>query len=453
MNAKDTKKNIKSNKSIKKNITYKKSSQLSGKIIHKNKEGWIILEIRGSPYQRGFSHGKLLKKELQEVKRCLPFLVKTQLKVNYTKYIQDCKKIITPIIKENYPEFYEEICGISKGGNISIDEVVGWNSFLSMYSYYTDNNPYRCSAFIATGNATNDGKIVMAHNSHCNFIEAHLQNIILYVYPEKGNSFVMQTAPGYIASGTDWFICSTGIIGCETTISQTNYKVNFGAPYFCRIREAMQYGTTLDSYVNIMLKNNAGDYACSWLFGDINTNEIMMFEIGLNKHAIQRTNNGVYYGMNAAIDNDLREVETDDKTLYDLKESSGSRNYRLNYLLNEKFYGKINKNTSKEIISDHYDVFQNKIAPNNRSICKHSENSTYMSNNITKSPSLFGATDGKIVTSLMAKDMKFEARFGSSCGREFNISEFVKENPKLKKWRPYLKNFPSKEWVEISGNS
>jgi hypothetical protein len=215
----------------------------------------------------------------------------------------------------------------------------------------------------------------------------------------------------------------------------------------------MQYGTTLDSYVNIMLKNNAGDYACSWLFGDINTNEIMMFEIGLNKHAIQKTNNGVYYGMNAAIDNDLRETETDDKTLYDLKESSGSRNYRLNYLLNEKFYGKIDKNTSKEIISDHYDVFENKIAPNNRSICKHSENPTYMSNSFTKSPSLFGATDGKIVTSSMAKDMKFEARFGSSCGREFNISEFIKENPKLKRWKSYVKNFPSKEWVKISGNS
>ncbi len=452
MNIKDTKKNIKSIKTIK-NITHKKSSQLSGKIIDKNREGWIILEIRGAPYQRGFAHGKLLNRELQEVKRCLPFLVKTQLKVNYTKYIKDCKHIITPIIREKYPEFYEEICGISKGGNISINEVIGWNSFLSMYSYYTDNNPYRCSAYIATGNATDDSKIVMAHNSHCNFIEGNLQNIILYVYPEKGNSFVMQTAPGYIASGTDWFICSTGIIGCETTISQTNYKVHFGTPYFCRIREAMQYGTTLDSYINIMLKNNAGDYACSWLFGDINTNEIMLFEIGLNKHAIQRTNNGVYYGMNSAIDNNLREIETKDKTLYDVKESSGSRNYRLNYLLNDKFHGKLNVSTSKEIISDHYDLFQNKIDPNMRSICKHSENKIDSIDIGKKSPTLFGATDGKIVTSDMARDMKFEARFGSSCGREFNISEFIRKNPQFKKWRPYVKDFQSHNWVIISGSS
>lgn len=113
MNIKDTKKNIKSIKTIK-NITHKKSSQLSGKIIDKNREGWIILEIRGAPYQRGFAHGKLLNRELQEVKRCLPFLVKTQLKVNYTKYIKDCKHIITPSLEKNIQNFMRKFVEFQK---------------------------------------------------------------------------------------------------------------------------------------------------------------------------------------------------------------------------------------------------------------------------------------------------------------------------------------------------
>lgn len=447
MNQSQTKKKI----SHENNKTQKNRS-ISGKILRKNNRGWLILEIRGNPFERGYAHGNLLITELKHIKKILPFLVKTQLKIKYEKYLKDCKRIITPILKSKYSEFYEEMCGISDGCNqiLNIDEIIAWNSFLSMYSYYTDNNPYKCSAFIATGNATSDGKIVMAHNTHCNFIEGQTQNIILYVYPDKGNSFVMQTAPGYIASGTDWFICSTGIMGCETTISQTNYNLQFGTPYFCRIRHAMQYATNLDSYIEIMLKENAGDYACSWMFGDIKTNEIVLFELGLKEKAIQRTSNGAYYGMNSAIDNDLRLKETDDVTLYDLEKSSGSRNFRLNYLLNDKYYGKINKSTAKLIISDHYDSFLNKEELNLRSICKHSENQNSAPETKIE-PSLFGSTDAKIVTSSMAKNMEFYGRFGSGCGRTFNISEFIKKHPKYKKWSPYVKNIPRYDWTTITG--
>lgn len=430
-----------------------KNKKINGKIIEK-KEGWIILKIYGDPYERGYAHGYLLYNELNTLKESFPFLVKTQLHVGFKKYIQDCKQIITPIIKNKYPEFYEELRGISdgckiKGCDMSFDELIAWNSFLSMYSYYTENNPYKCSAFIATGIATDDGKIVMAHNTHCNFIEGQIQNIILYVYPTNGYSFTMQIAPGYIASGTDWFVCSSGIIGCETTISKTNYKLEFGTPYFCRIRQAMQYGNTLDSYVDTMLFENAGDYACSWLFGDINTNEIILFEIGLKEHSIKRTYDGVYYGMNSVIDDTMRGIETTDTTIYNLETSSGSRNSRLNHLLNEKYYGKININIAKEVMSDHYDSFLNKDEKNMRSICKHSEVSTQMKEK-SNLPSLFGSTDAKVVNTDMAKNLEFEGIFGSSCGREFNVKKFIDKNPKYKKWGKYLKNIKKYNWANIS---
>lgn len=443
------KQNHNNNKTHKNKHSQTSHRKINGKIINRNNNGWLILEIYGNPYERGYAHGVLLYKELENIKHILPFLIKTQLKVNYKQYVNDCKRIIKPIIKEKYPEFYEEMKGIADGSRIlNLDEIIAWNSFLSMYSYYTDNNPYKCSAFIATGNATQDGKIVMAHNTHCNFIEGQIQNIILYIYPDNGNSFVMQTAPGYIASGTDWFVCSTGIIGCETTITQTKYDVKFGVPYFCRIRQAMQYGTTIDSYIEIMLQNNAGDYACSWLFGDINTNEIVLFELGLNKHSIERTNDGVYYGMNSALDNDLRLTETNDTSLYDLEKSAGSRNFRLNYLLNDVYYGKINQTNSKIIMSDHYDSFLNKNEPNLRSICKHSENQN-TDPETTITPSLFGTTDAKVITSSMAKKMTFEGRFGSGCGRTLDISEFIKKNPKYKSWKPYVKDIPKYKWTKI----
>jgi len=430
---------------------YPRRSKLFGNLIEK-KEGWIVIHIYGEPFQRGFAHGVLLKDEMEKIMVSFPFIVENTLKVTFEKYLNICNETVKPIIMNDYPELYEEIRGISEGFissglAINVDYLIGWNSLLSMYSYFRNNKMYKCSAFIATGDATSDGKIVMAHNTHADFVIGQLQNVIIYVTPSSGMQFVMQSAPGYIASGTDWFICSSGIIGCETTISNINYKPEFGSPYFCRIREAMQYGKTLDEYVDIMLKNNAGDYACSWQFGDINTNEIMLFEIGLKKHAIQRTFNGVYYGMNSAIDFKLRNIETNDKDLYNLEKSSGSRNFRLNQLLNEVYYGKINIDTSKKVLSDHYDPFLHKEIMNSRTICKHSE---LDEGKFTGKPYYpFGCTDGKVVDTNMAKKLSFECRFGSCCGREFNANSHIKKYPRYKKWKGILQNLPKKKWITI----
>ena len=117
----------------------------------------------------------------------------------------------------------------------------------------------------------------------------------------------------------------------------------------------MQYCNTLDDYESLMLKNNAGDYPCSWLLGDMNTNEIMILELGLNHHNKKITKNGIYYGMNSVMDPKMRVLETNDISHKDNNESSGSRNLRLRYLLFDKYKGKLNVSNAKTVLSDHYD--------------------------------------------------------------------------------------------------
>lgn len=467
----------KQNRTRKKQKQKRNEDMIHGKIISR-KDGWVTAHIWGDPYTRGYAHGCILCKELELLVQSFESIVQTSFNdISLSEYIDICVKEIKPGIVQDFPEFYEELRGISEGAFhmgviITIDALIAWNSVLSMHSYFKNNNKSnekhtnndtnknkekhtdtdtdtnkdtRCSAFIATGNATHDGKIVMAHNSHCHFIEAKLQNIILYITPSQGSSFVMQCSPGFIASGTDWFLSKTGIIGCETTISDINYNISFGIPYFCRIRQAIQYGKTLDDYVDIMLKKNAGDYACSWLLGNIHTNEIMLFELGLKKHAIRRTKDGVYYGMNSAIDFELRTTETNDKTLFDLTTSSGARNARLNQLLNNEYYGKIDLLNARCILSDHYDSFLKKTVMNARSICKHVELTERK--NKKKSYYPFGCTDGKVVDSTLAKKLAFIGRFGSSCGRVFRVQTFVRKHTQYKKWQNDLADFPKTDWT------
>jgi hypothetical protein len=435
------------------NHTKKLGTKLAkGSTISKPNQGWIHITISGEPFERGFQHGYLLANQFKYIRTVLAFIVENTFNVSLTEYIQTCAKLITPNIAKYHPEFLEELRGIAKGAKVSLDFLIAWNSLLSMYSYYENldgQDGHRCSAFIACGNATKDGKIVMAHNTHSDYASGPLANIVMRIVPTKGHSFVMQTYAGYIASATDWFLCDTGIIGCETTISDIKYKPQFGTPYFCRIREAMQYGESLEEYAEIMLKNNAGDYACSWLFGDINRNQIMLCEIGLNISNIQTTTDGVFYGMNSAMDFELRTLETTDQSFDDLGESSGSRNARLDALLNDKYYGKIDIEVAKHVISDHYDLKLNRIIPSSLTVCKHTDLDPAPGPGASRPFYPWGCVDGKVTDSSMAKRMEFVGRQGAACGIAFVAKKYLKAHPEYAMWKPVLRDMPTYRWTKL----
>lgn len=447
---------IKTNKNKKNRLNQTRKTHIinvHGDVISNDKEGWKVIHIYGKPYERGFAHGYLLFDELRNTIKLFEFMIKEYIKVSLRKYLRVSNRLIKPVLKNNFPEFYEEIQGISagakrKGLHISVDLLIGWNSYMSLYSYFKEGAPLKCSAFIATGSATKNGDIIMAHNTHTNLPEGFKHNIILYITPSTGHPFVMQTSPGQIASVTDWFLCSTGIIGCETTIANINYKPKFGYPFYCRIRQAMQYGESLDDYDKIMSEKNSGDYACSWQFGNIKTNEIMLLELGLNIKSVKRTKNGVFYGMNSAMDDELRTKETTDIDHTNITTSLGARNKRLDELLNHKYKGKIDMSNAKKVLADHYDVYLRRDEMTSRCICKHVECDPTRTTRAPNYP--FGCTDGKVVNSEMAKNLSFWGRFGSACGRVFNVKKYTKDNPEHLHFKPHLKDIPKNDWIIIT---
>ena len=308
----------------------------------------------------------------------------------------------------------------------------------------------------------------MAHNTHSDFVSATTFNVVLEIDPQgqrdekkKSKKIKMQTAPGFIASGSDWFMCESGIIGCETTIGGMDYKPDFSCkktPYFCRIRQAMQYADSLDEFVSYMKKGNAGDYACSWLLGHTRPTggkkqEIMLFELGLNTENIERKTNGLFYGMNAAISPEIREKETKQKgsdKFWDMNKPSGARNIRFHFLLYEKYYGKIGVANARTILADHYDVSTNKETKGNGlTICRHANLETRIAASPRGAFYPWGCTDGKVVTTAMAKKGTFLGRWGPTCGHAFSSSAFLKQHPKFKKWEPVLPNMPTEPWIVL----
>ena len=181
-----------------------------------------------------------------------PFLEKTT-KRDWSFYRQAAEKMLWPRIE---PEYRREIDGIVAGLNAK--GVAGRplgpasrSTPLEELPYYyvpwldkkegktpTTHAPGNCSAFVATGSYTKDGRIVMGHNAWTNYVVGTRWNIIFDIRPEKGHRILMDGLPGVIASDDDFGINSAGIMITETTITQFEGWDPEGKPEFARARKA-----------------------------------------------------------------------------------------------------------------------------------------------------------------------------------------------------------------------
>ena len=98
-----------------------------------------------------------------------------------------------------------------------------------------------CSAFAATGPATRDGKMVIGHVTWWPLTLAEQTNVMLDIKPATGHRMLIQSYPGGIESGTDWYQNDAGVVLTETTIDQTPFNPQ-GTPVAFRARKAIQYG-------------------------------------------------------------------------------------------------------------------------------------------------------------------------------------------------------------------
>ena len=173
--------------------------------------------------------------------------------------------------------------------------------------------PDHCSAFVATGPATRDGRMVIGQILMWPLTLAEQTNVMLDVKPTEGHRVLMQSFPGGIQSGTDWYQNDAGVVLEETTIRQSPYNVN-GTPIANRARKAIQYGDSIDKVVEILGTKNDGLYTNEWLMGDAKTNDIAMYELGTYRTKLWRSSRdewfggtkGFYWGDNNAKDLNVR---------------------------------------------------------------------------------------------------------------------------------------------------
>ncbi len=423
------------------------------------KNGWTYLHIEGGPLERGFQYGYLLAREIKDAIRVFGKEWNYQTAMDWTWLVQKANEVLAARIDtENLAELDGMVAGLQAAGIATTrDELIALNGYIELSGYWwpTVKDSFKthspeprkqsCSSFIATGRATADGGIVLAHNTMVGYQDPPC-NIILDILPARGHRILMQSVPGFIHSGTDFFITDAGLIGSETTIGGFFPFDTNGAPEFARMRHATQYASSIDEWCEIMKKDNNGGYANAWLLGDINTNEIARLELGLKQVGFEKRKDGCFIGSNVAEDLRLLRFETkSDET--NIKHSSVARRVRWKQLMKE-YEGKINLELAKAFEADHFDTYLGTNNPSVRTLCAHPDLDPQLSG--ADSPfDPWGTVDSKVVDTKMAKGMSFLARWGAACGTAFDAKKFLEEHPQYDWMTDILSDRPSQPWTEF----
>jgi hypothetical protein len=426
------------------------------------KDGWTYAHLEGTPSEIGFQHGYLLSDAIADNLKTIEIELTHESGKTWPYFRTIAQDQILPKVE---PEYRAELQGIAdgvqaRGQNIDLLDIVALNAHLEVSDYYLPwllkqegkaavsalVAPGRCSAFIATGSATKDGKIVIAHSNWSPYAEGERWTTVFDIVPAHGNHILMDGSPGLIHSGDDFGVNSAGIMITETTLPMFQGWNPAGIPEFVRARKAMQYANSIDQFVSIMREGNNGGYANSWLVGDRKTNEIAYLELGLKHTPLTRKSSGYFVSANFPVNSDLIRDDTPGFDTQDLKSTMNARHIRADQFV-QQHMGQLDTNLAEQYLSDHYDSYEHKIDAGRRSLCGHED--------VSKDPepawdsppfSPSGAVTGKVMDSAMAANMSFTARAGHPCGEDFLAAPFFAAHPEFDWQKPMLHDMKAGPW-------
>jgi hypothetical protein len=441
--------------------TTKKDTRLD-KATRDDKNGWIYVHLEGSPSTIGYQHGYLLANDIDTTIQALVHLLTHETRKDWAFYRSCAKDFLWNKLDREYKD---EINGIVEGlqarhKNYDSLDITALNAMEELAYYYVpqlmdkekpgsgDNKaPGNCSAFIATGSYTKDGKIVIGHNNWTSYITGQHWNVIADIVPEKGNHILMDCMPGFIHSGDDFLITKNGLLITETTITQFKGFDTSAVPEFVRARKAAQYSNSIDDVIKYFTVGNNGGYANDWLIGDTKTNEVAKLELGLKNYRVWRSKDTAMIGSNFPSDEKLIKEETT-FNINDNTTSPNARKLRMEQLVLVDLKGKLDVETGKQVEGDHMDALQNKNANNRCVICGHiDEDAKGCAEWDLPAYYPMGAVQGKVTTTELAKNMQLWAHMGHPCGQDFVGETFYKAHPEFEWMSKYLKNMKAYPWT------
>ena len=221
-----------------------------------------VLYLKGTPYEMGFQHGKLLKKEVQEFYNKLIPLLKFFASEDMMDEIYDRMEPYIPL------EEKEEMRGLAHGADIPL-RAVHWVHSVPEVSEYGPKKNFRkhfkqtiCSNIAAFGKATHDGALY--HMRVLDWIRqlgAQKFPVILVHKPTTGNASVTFSYAEFIG-------CVSGMNDKNMSFGEMGYgdppgESLEGTPFIFLFRKLMRESNSTDDAIKIIQNTTR---TCSYIY-------------------------------------------------------------------------------------------------------------------------------------------------------------------------------------------
>ncbi|MBI5368259.1 MAG: peptidase C45 [Planctomycetes bacterium] len=213
---------------------------VEGKGWLERRAGNLVLHLNGTPYEMGFQHGKLLRRQIAGLIRRVRMMANAQIVV-------DPKQNPFPKLREAYerclpfipPDYLEEMRGLADGSGLPLDHVRDANMIPELF---------HCSGFALWGRATKDG--VLYHGRVLDYameIGYHKYSVLIVQKPAGKHGFINVGYAGFLGSvtGTNDAQVSFGEMGGR---GEGNWD---GMPMAFLMRKGLEEADTLDRGVAI----------------------------------------------------------------------------------------------------------------------------------------------------------------------------------------------------------
>ncbi len=419
------------------------------------RNGWITVRLQGTPSDVGYQHGSLLAAEIADAVAVARLSLTHDGKRDWAFYRKAAETVFWPRVDAEYRQEMQGIADGATAAGVKLDlwDVVALNANIE-FGYYTatldkdgrSGAPDKCSAFVATGRFTRDGRPVIAHNNWSGYLEGSRWNVIFDIRPAAGTASSWTACPASSTAVTTSGSTPPASRSRRPRSRASRASTPAGVPEFVRARKAMQYAATIDDFDRIMREGNNGGYANAWLVADMNTGEIARLELGLKNVTLERTKDGWFAGANFPVSPKLAAEETKFK-LDDPSLSANARRVRAEQMLKAN-EGKIDVAFAKRYLSDHYDAYERKEnAPSERSLCGHVDLSPRGMGDWFAAWGPAGTVQSKVADAAMARRMALEAAMGHPCGTDYRADPHLAAHPDYAWAKPLMRDLEASPWT------
>lgn len=287
------------------------------------KEKRLVIHLKGSPYDRGYQHGRLLKDQIAANIANYIDVQRPGAQERTSAFLENVPKLLSYT-----PDSYkEEMQGLADGSGIPLAKIQLLNLFPEMF---------HCSAITVTGDAAQDGELYHVRVLDYS-IGKKLQNtaVLMVVEPDNANAYLNVSYAGFIGSvtGMNAEKIAVGEIG------GLGYGQWDGMPMSFLIREILEKASTIDEAKQILHEANR---TCEYFYilSDGKTKESCgVYATSSQLHFIQPGVAYAFFNQNGV---DTSSFGKDDKVIYPESNVSNSSFQTLMLDANNKSIGFIN---------------------------------------------------------------------------------------------------------------